>query len=82
MDKRLTRVTKVVSALSEEEWDDIEAATNELVNQRGAEDAKGGKRRRNSKKAIASAAQAPAEEEEMADGHASDDSDLMLVADE
>ena len=81
MDKRLTRVTKVVNALSEEEWIAIEAATDEVINQRNAEDAKGGKRKRNSKKAVANTA-IITEGEELADGHASDDSDLMLIADE
>ncbi|KAI1795262.1 hypothetical protein LXA43DRAFT_1058441 [Ganoderma leucocontextum] len=81
MDKRLSRVTKVVSALSEAEWDEIQFATNEIINQRKAEEAKGGKRRRSGKKAVANA-QGAATGEEAADGHASDDSDLMLIADE
>ncbi|PIL29272.1 hypothetical protein GSI_09322 [Ganoderma sinense ZZ0214-1] len=71
MDKRLTRVIKVVNALSKEEWREIELATNELIDQRNAEEAKGGRRRRNGKKA-ASNVPAPAAGEETADRHASD----------
>ena len=80
MDKQLMWVTKVVNALSEKEWDDIEAAMNKLINQHSAEDAKGRKRRHSNKKAIANAT--PTEGEEIADGHASDNLDLMLVTDE
>lgn len=87
MDKRLSRVVKVVKDLSDEEWRDIHAATRALISDQNVAEAKGGRQqrgKRNSKKSGAgSSVAAPGEDGDLdnVDGHASDDSDVMLVAD-